>query len=59
MVELVDTSDLGSDAARCGGSSPFTRTKAEDLSSAFFIEKTKQKNGQVQHRYNILSFFGC
>ena len=27
MVELVDTSDLGSDASRRGGSSPFIRTK--------------------------------
>ena len=26
VVELVDTSDLGSDAARCGGSSPSIRT---------------------------------
>ena len=27
MVELVDTLDLGSSAARRGGSTPFTRTK--------------------------------
>ncbi len=27
VVELVDTSDLGSDAARCGGSSPSIRTE--------------------------------
>lgn len=27
MVELVDTPDLGSGAARHGGSSPSTRTK--------------------------------
>lgn len=26
VVKLVDTSDLGSDAARCGGSSPSIRT---------------------------------
>jgi hypothetical protein len=26
MVELVDTLDLGSSAARRGGSTPFTRT---------------------------------
>ena len=26
VVELVDTPDLGSGAARCEGSSPFTRT---------------------------------
>ena len=27
VVELVDTPDLGSGAARCGGSSPSARTK--------------------------------
>ena len=27
MVELVDTSDLGSGGLCCGGSSPFARTK--------------------------------
>lgn len=41
MVELVDTSDLGSDAARCGGSSPFIRTLKGILQqfvlSLFFI----------------------
>ncbi len=26
VVKLVDTSDLGSDAVRCGGSSPSIRT---------------------------------
>lgn len=30
MVKLVDTPDLGSGAARCEGSSPFTRTKTSD-----------------------------
>ena len=29
MVELVDTPDLGSGAARRGGSSPLTRTKVK------------------------------
>jgi hypothetical protein len=29
VVKLVDTSDLGSDAVRCGGSSPSIRTKNE------------------------------
>ncbi len=29
VAKLVDASDLGSDAARCGGSSPFTRTFLE------------------------------
>ena len=28
VVKLVDTSDLGSDAARCGGSSPSIRTSS-------------------------------
>ncbi len=28
VVELVDTLDLGSSAARRGGSTPFSRTKA-------------------------------
>ena len=27
VVELVDTLDLGSSAERCGGSTPFSRTK--------------------------------
>ena len=35
MVDLVETSDLGSDAARCAGSIPVIRTKAEEKSSAF------------------------
>ena len=35
VVELVDTLDLGSSASRCEGSSPFTRTKAGEKSSAF------------------------
>ena len=30
--------------------------KAEEKSSAFFIPKSRSKNGQVQHRYNILVF---
>lgn len=29
VVKLVDTSDLGSDAVRCGGSSPSIRTNVE------------------------------
>lgn len=39
MVELVDTSDLGSDASRRGGSSPFSRTKefVRLRASSFFI----------------------
>ena len=35
MVELVDTLDLGSNAAMCGSSSLPACTKAEDFSSAF------------------------
>ncbi len=31
VVKLVDTSDLGSDAARCGGSSPSIRTAPPNL----------------------------
>ncbi len=38
MVKLVDTPDLGSGAARCEGSSPFTRTKASSIEEAFFME---------------------
>jgi len=29
-VKLVDTPDLGSGAARCEGSSPFTRTESSN-----------------------------
>jgi hypothetical protein len=32
VVKLVDTSDLGSDAARCGGSSPSMRTNPGQVS---------------------------
>ena len=38
VVKLVDTLDLGSSASRHGGSSPFTRTKVEERSSAFFVK---------------------
>ncbi len=31
VVKLVDTPDLGSGAARCEGSSPFTRTKTNAI----------------------------
>jgi hypothetical protein len=34
VVELVDTSVLGADAARREGSSPFILTKRKDLSSS-------------------------
>ena len=31
VVELVDTPDLGSGGASCGGSSPSTRTRVRDV----------------------------
>ena len=37
VVELVDTPDLGSGAARCEGSSPFTRTKPQRMLGFFVI----------------------
>ena len=40
VVELVDTLDLGSSAARRGGSTPFIRTTKATLDRvAFFIPK--------------------
>ena len=36
VMELVDMLDLGSSAARRGGSTPFSRTKP-GISSGFFI----------------------
>ena len=36
MVKLVDTLDLGSSASRRGGSSPFTRTKPQQLLGFFY-----------------------
>jgi hypothetical protein len=38
VVKLVDTSDLGSDAARCGGSSPSMRTFFNN-----FLKKENEK----------------
>lgn len=37
MAELVDALDLGSSAARRGGSTPFTRTKLNKLYACFFV----------------------
>ena len=37
MVKLVDTLDLGSSASRRGGSSPFTRTKPQQLLGVFMF----------------------
>ena len=40
VVELADTSDLGSDAVRCAGSSPVIRINIEaSVSGAFCFEK--------------------
>ena len=46
MVELVDTSDLGSDASRRGGSSPFIRTK-EPFRRAPFSLSVRCKQVQI------------
>ena len=46
MVELVDTSDLGSDASRRGGSSPFIRTK-EPFRRAPFSLPVRCKQVQI------------
>ena len=43
VVELVDTLDLGSSAARRGGSTPFSRTKLFQLILKEFL-LTKLKN---------------
>ena len=40
MVELVDTLDLGSSAARRGGSTPFTRTLKINAHELFLIKIT-------------------
>lgn|GEM_PF-7068497 len=37
VVKLVDTSDLGSDAARCGGSSPSMRTFLKIVKTILFV----------------------
>ena len=45
VVELVDTLDLGSSAARRGGSTPFSRTKLFQLIlKEFFINKAEKLN---------------
>ena len=36
VVELVDTLDLGSSAARCGGSTPFSRTQSSSIIEELF-----------------------
>ena len=41
VVELVDTLDLGSSAARRGGSTPFIRTKALRKKSLFVLREEK------------------
>lgn len=42
VVKLVDTLDLGSSAARLGGSSPFTRTFFESMHDCAFISGKQQ-----------------
>lgn len=46
MVKLVDTPDLGSGAARCEGSSPFTRTKTSNSFEleVFYFDLPQQLN---------------
>ena len=50
MVKLVDTSDLGSDAARYGGSSPSMRTKPALGQVLLYISKSPAKGG-IQNIY--------
>jgi hypothetical protein len=38
MAELVDALDLGSSAARRGGSTPFTRTNIASIQLAFLLQ---------------------
>ena len=40
MAELVDALDLGSSAARRGGSTPFTRTKKTSFKKGVFLYLT-------------------
>ena len=63
VVELVDTPDLGSGAARCGGSSPFTRTerviKSRCKICSFFITSNTQicvgmSYGEIGLMFNLL-----
>ena len=52
VVELVDTPDLGSGAARCGGSSPLVRTTPEI--GTFKAESPSfKKTEQTFFYYNI------
>ncbi len=52
-MEMLDTPDLGSGAARCGSSSLPARTKSRRISSAFSF----QKLAIFFHRYNIGTTF--
>ena len=42
VVELVDTLDLGSSAARCVGSSPSARTELFGIEELFFCDKCQE-----------------
>ena len=51
VVELVDTLDLGSSAARRGGSTPFIRTKKAENFHGFFYAYS------LQEFANLLVYF--
>ena len=51
MVELVDTLDLGSSAARRGGSTPFTRTITKRL---IFNPRSVHQYTFFLYRFKIL-----
>ncbi len=48
MVELVDTPDLGSGAARCGGSSPLLGTLSTLFSLSSFETTLRGKGGSLK-----------
>ena len=54
VVELVDTLDLGSSAARCEGSSPFTRTEKSLLNTRrlFLFPIVKEYCGSISKGIN-------
>src|SRR5436309_2695330 len=49
VAELVDALDLGSSAARLGGSSPFLRTKEQGFGNANEHRSVKQAGTEAQH----------
>ena len=56
-MELVDTLDLGSSAAMCEGSSPFTRTEKSRLLVGFFygLFPASEKSPALFHRFSAES----